>query len=91
MNPLPHQNTVLQSDSQTTLASTLSPSPFPSTSTGHLALTSECEGPDTDLELMEIPNVFPDETSYSVVGSCCLLFCEIFVIEMRGAGGRKIN
>ena len=67
MNPLPHQNTVLSSDSQTTLASSLSPWPFPSTSTGHLDLTSECEGPETDLELIEISNVFPDETSYSVV------------------------
>ena len=67
MKPLPHQNTALSSDSQTTLASTLSPSPFPSTSTGHLDLTSECEEPEMDLELIETSNVFPDETSYSVV------------------------
>ena len=56
------------SDSKTTLRSSLSPSPIPTPSALSSDEIPECEGPETDLKLIETTNVFPDETSYSVVG-----------------------
>ncbi|XP_078372311.1 uncharacterized protein LOC144655983 isoform X2 [Oculina patagonica] len=72
LNSLPHRNNTFLSDSQTTLRSSLSPSPIPSTSARPLDEISEHEAPETDLKLIETPNVFPDETSYSVgfVAAC---------------------
>ena len=73
MNPFPRRNTVVPSDSQTTLASSLSQSPIPGTSTRHLDQIPECEGPETDLKAIETANVFPDETSHSVVRQLLLV------------------
>ena len=56
------------SDSKTTLRSSLSPSPTPTSPARSSDEIQECEGPETDLKLIETLNVFPDETSYSVVG-----------------------
>ena len=67
LDSLPPGKIALPSDSQTTLRSSLSPSPIPSTSVRPLEEISEHGRPETDLKLIETPNVFPDETSYSVV------------------------
>ncbi|KAJ7371684.1 Domain abundant in complement control protein, SUSHI repeat, short complement-like repeat (SCR) [Desmophyllum pertusum] len=66
LSSLPRRNTIFPSESQTTIASRLSPSPIPSTSGRQLEEITECEGPETDLKLIETPNVFLEETSYSV-------------------------
>ena len=60
-------NSIVPSDSQPTVKSSLSPSPIPTTSAQPLEEIPKCEKPETDLKLIETPNVFPDETSYSVV------------------------
>ena len=61
-------NTVVPSESQTTLVSCLSLSSNPNGSNLQLDEIRESEGPETELKLVEIPNVFSDETSLSVVG-----------------------
>ena len=67
LNSLARRNTVSPSYSQRTTLSSLSLSPIPSTSTRPLDEIPECEGPETDLKIIETPSVFEDETSYSVV------------------------
>ena len=61
-------NTVVPSESQTTLVSCLSLSSNPNGSNLQRDESRESEGPETELKLVEIPNVFSDETSLSVVG-----------------------
>ena len=61
-------NTVVPSESQTTLISCLSLSSNLNGSNLQLDKSRESEGPETELKLVEIPNVFSDETSSSVVG-----------------------
>ena len=61
-------NTVVPSESQTTLISCLSLSSNLNGSNLQLDKSRESEGPETELKLVEIPNVFSDETSLSVVG-----------------------
>ena len=61
-------NTVVPSESQTTLVSCLRLSSNPNGSNLQLDEIRESEGPETELKLVEIPNVFSDETSLSVVG-----------------------
>ena len=60
------RNAVVPSESQTTLGLSLSLNP--NSSNRQLDKIQESEGPETDLKLVEIPNVFWDETSVSVVG-----------------------
>ena len=67
LSSLHRGNSIVPSDSQPTVKSSLSPSPIPTTSAQPLEEIPECEKPETDLKLIETPNVFPDETSYSVV------------------------
>ena len=62
------RNAVVPSESQTTLVAGLSLSLNPKSSNRQLDKIRESEGPETDLKLVEIPNVFWDETSVSVVG-----------------------
>ena len=61
-------NTVVPSESQTTLISCLSLSSNLNGSNLQLDKSRESEGPETELKLVEIPNVFSNETSLSVVG-----------------------
>ena len=61
-------DTVIPSESQTTLVSCLSLSSNPNGSSLQLDEIRESKGPETELKLVEIPNVFSDETSLSVVG-----------------------
>lgn len=60
-------NSIVPSDSQSTVKSSLSPSPIPTSSARPLDEIPQCEKPETDLKLIETPKVFPDETSFSVV------------------------
>ena len=69
LSSLHRGNSIAPSDSQTTVKSSLSPSPVPTSSARPLDEIPESEKPETDLKLIETPNVFPDETSYSVVGT----------------------
>ena len=62
------RNAVAPSESQTTLVAGLSLSLNPNSSSRQLDKIRESEGPETELKLVEIPNVFWDETSVSVVG-----------------------
>ena len=62
------RNAVVPSESQTTLVAGLSLSLNPKSSNRQLDKIRESEGPETDLKLGEMPNVFWDETSVSVVG-----------------------
>jgi len=59
-------NSIVPSDSQSTVKSSLSPSPIPTSSARPLDEIPQCEKPETDLKLIETPKVFPDETSFSV-------------------------
>lgn len=68
LSSLHRGKTILPSDSQSTVRSSLSPPPIPSSSARPLDEIPECERPETDLKLIETANVFQDETSYSVVG-----------------------
>lgn len=62
------RETVVLSESQTTLVSCLSFSSIPNSSNHQQDEIQKSEGPETELKLVEIPNVFSDETSLSVVG-----------------------
>ena len=62
------RSTVVPSESQTTLVAGLSLSLNPNRFNRQPHKIQESEGPETDLKLVEIPNVFWDETSVSVVG-----------------------
>lgn len=73
---------VVPSDSQVTLASSLSPSPIPSTSTRQLDEIPECGEPERNLKLIEIPRVFPDETSYSAVRQLSFALIENTIIRI---------
>ncbi|PFX21360.1 G-protein coupled receptor GRL101 [Stylophora pistillata] len=59
-------NTIVPSESQTTTLSTFSLSPVPNASTRPVEEIPECERPETDLNLIETPSIFSDETSHSV-------------------------
>lgn len=67
LSSLVRGNTIFPSESQKTTLSTFSLSPIPSISSRPLEEIPECEEPETDLNLIETPSVFSDETSHSVV------------------------
>ena len=84
------RNAVVPSESQTTLAAGLSLSFNPNSSNRQLDKIQESEGPETELKLVEIPNVFSDETSLSVVG-VVIQICSRNVLrhaERKGLIGR---
>ena len=70
---------IVPSDSQSTIKSSLSPSPIPTSSARQLDETPESKKPETNLKLIETPNVFPDETSYSVVGMSGSFYTKLLI------------
>ena len=89
LSSLHRGNSIVPSDSQSTVKPSLSPSPIPSSSVRPLDEIQECEKPDTDLKPIETPNVFPDETSHSVVEISDSFYLTIRPVARKGSRTEK--